>query len=390
MNSNLPHILCLTEHHMKQLELEHLHLENYNLGARYCRKTLEKGGVSIFVHENLKFTKINLEDYCKDQDLEACALKLDSPFSNICILTLYRAPSGNFNHFLNRLETILNVLHSSKVEFIICGDININYLIDSNRKLNLDSLLSSYNLSSTVNFPTRVQNNSSSAIDNIFIDNSKLRDYTVGPFINGLSDHDAQLIEINNIDLQPSNQQYQTVRKINKHTMADFVTKLSNESWDNVFDSNNIDSKFNCFLNTYLRIFYSSFPLKIVKNENKNKSTWITIGIKTSCKHKRQLYLASRDSNDPRLKSHYKMYCKILSKVIKEAKQNNYNSQILKSNNKIKTTWDIVKVESGKKSVNEDVQSLNIEGKSTNNPQAIASAFNEYFLSLAEKTYSNN
>jgi hypothetical protein len=34
-----------------------------------------------------------------------------------------------------------------------------------------------------------------------------------------------------------------------------------------------------------------------------------------------------------------------------------------------------VKVESGKKTVNEDVQSLNIEGKSTNNPQAIASAF---------------
>jgi hypothetical protein len=128
----------------------------------------------------------------------------------------------------------------------------------------------------------------------------------------------------------------------------------------------------------------------MVSNENKNKSTWITIGIKTSCKNKRQLYLASRDSNDPRLKSHYKMYCKILSKVIKEAKQNNYNSQILKSNNKIKTTWDIVKVESGKKTVNSDAQSLNIEGKSANNPQAIASAFNEYFLSLVEKTYYNN
>jgi hypothetical protein len=31
MHSNLPHILCLTEHHMKQLELEHIHIENYNL-----------------------------------------------------------------------------------------------------------------------------------------------------------------------------------------------------------------------------------------------------------------------------------------------------------------------------------------------------------------------
>jgi hypothetical protein len=39
---------------MKQLELEHFHIENNNLGARYCRKTLEKGGVSIFLHKNPK------------------------------------------------------------------------------------------------------------------------------------------------------------------------------------------------------------------------------------------------------------------------------------------------------------------------------------------------
>jgi hypothetical protein len=57
-----------------------MQIENYNLGARYCRKTLEKGGVSIFVHKNIQFTKINLEDYCKDQDLEVCALKLDYIF----------------------------------------------------------------------------------------------------------------------------------------------------------------------------------------------------------------------------------------------------------------------------------------------------------------------
>jgi hypothetical protein len=80
-----------------------------------------------------------------------------------------------------------------------------------------------------------------------------------------------------------------------------------------------------------------------LKNENKSK-TWITVGIKISCKRKRQLYLARRDNNDPRLKSHYKMYCKIPLKVIKEAKRNNYNRKILESKNKVKTTYKIVKV----------------------------------------------
>jgi hypothetical protein len=38
-----------------------------------------------------------------------------------------------------------------------------------------------------------------------------------------------------------------------------------------------------------------------------------------------------------------------LSNVILEAKQNDYNNQILTSSNKIKATWETVKVESGKK-----------------------------------------
>jgi hypothetical protein len=72
-----------------------------------------------------------------------------------------------------------------------------------------------------------------------------------------------------------------------------------------------------------------------------------------------------------------------------EAKQNNYNNQILRSNNKIKTTWEIVKVESGKrvkKNNNMDIQEINLDGDSTDNPQVTASVFNEYFLSVAEKT----
>jgi hypothetical protein len=73
-----------------------------------------------------------------------------------------------------------------------------------------------------------------------------------------------------------------------------------------------------------------------------------------------------------------------------KTKWNNYNSQILESKNSIKTNWEIVNVESGKKSFNEDLQVLNIDGKFTNNPRAIASACNEYFLSLVEKIYLNN
>jgi hypothetical protein len=41
--------------------------------------------------------------------------------------------------------------------------------------------------------------------------------------------------------------------------------------------------------------------------------------------HTGELHMACMNSNDLRLKSHYKMQRKILSNVIKEAKRNNYN-----------------------------------------------------------------
>jgi hypothetical protein len=88
---------------------------------------------------------------------------------------------------------------------------------------------------------------------------------------NGLSDHEAQLLEVLNIDLEPQNQQQQLIRKTDNHSMADFVMKLSYETWDTVFSNVDTDTKFNSFLDTYLRIFYSSFPLK--KSQKQPKIT---------------------------------------------------------------------------------------------------------------------
>jgi exonuclease III len=40
-------------------------------------------------------------------------------------MVLYRAPSLNLSEFLNRLDLILNILHTPKYEVVICGDINV-------------------------------------------------------------------------------------------------------------------------------------------------------------------------------------------------------------------------------------------------------------------------
>ena len=53
-----------------------MHIENYTLGASYCRHSLTHGGVAIFVHNSLSYTTINLNKIGNDYDFEACAIKL--------------------------------------------------------------------------------------------------------------------------------------------------------------------------------------------------------------------------------------------------------------------------------------------------------------------------
>ena len=164
-------------------------------------------------------------------------------------------------------------------EFIICGDININYFEPSNNKSQLDNLLGTYNLTDTVSFPTRITNNSATLIDNIFTDNR--RSYTIRSCPNGLSDHEGQILTLLNLSIPPKSIKHIYTTKIDNNTVTDFQTQLSYEHWDDVF-GNNVNEIFNNFLNTYLRCYYSSFNKKTTKNLH-NNNHWITTGIKTFC-----------------------------------------------------------------------------------------------------------
>lgn len=330
----LPQILCITEHHLREFELESSPIEHYKLGAKFCRGNLKDGGTCIFVHESISFITINLQEFSKEQDIEVCAIKIYLPTSIMCVISIYRSPDGNFQWFMKMVETILNNLYNVNINFIICGDLNINYL-DNNckKKQQLDTLLATFNLTSVINFPTRVQNEVATAIDNIFLDVSKNNNYNVYPHINGLSDHDAQIIKFKNLNIQGLNNTTQIIRNFNKYSIANFKLKLSFEMWEDIFGATDVNTMFNNFLNTYLRIFYSSFTKRKIKSKP-NVHEWLTTGIRISCRNKRNLYLQCRTSNDIKLKEHYKRYCKILTNVIKAAKKIHYDRRIIDSKNK--------------------------------------------------------
>jgi hypothetical protein len=75
----------------------------------------------------------------------------------------------------------------------------------------------------------------------IFTDVTGRNDYSIRPIINGFSDHDSQSITYNRTNGNLLIKQYKIIRNINKHTINDFLIKLSYETWDQIFSSDDVN-----------------------------------------------------------------------------------------------------------------------------------------------------
>jgi hypothetical protein len=255
---------------MEEQELLHLTLSGYKLGSSFSHRHLQRGGVCIFVCKDLNVKKIDILQNCREKDLEI--VELETGASKLIVLSTYRAPTGDFNQFLKKLDNTLKYLYKPTTEFLICGDINTDYLLESSQKKHLSSLLTTYNLSHTVNSATRIQNESSTAIDNIFVDNSRLGSTITLPLINGLSDHDAQLLTINNTHATTKKvSSKQRTRIINSETLTNFQSLLKQETWQSVYQTQVTNNMFNSFLNTFLHILEASFPVTYRNTKEEKK-----------------------------------------------------------------------------------------------------------------------
>jgi hypothetical protein len=139
LSPNSPRVLCLTEHHLKDSEIYFTYIDQYKLGAKFCRKSFKTGGLSIFVHDTLQCTNINQMNFVMKKTLKHVQLGLIFILNYLNYIQL-QITYWKFFAFLCTLDSILKFLHNTTIEIKICGDFNINYLND-NKKSKLDNLL---------------------------------------------------------------------------------------------------------------------------------------------------------------------------------------------------------------------------------------------------------
>ena len=130
-------------------------------------------------------------------------------------------------HFIGAIIVYKNVAYHT---LIVCGDFNVNFNDDTPHRRSLISLLANFGLYGTVDFPTRTHNNSITKVENIFVNSIKQNSINVYPWINGLSDHDAQFLVLHDIKIRIYKKIFYTYRSFNKLAIKNFNLQLSYES----------------------------------------------------------------------------------------------------------------------------------------------------------------
>jgi hypothetical protein len=152
------------------------------------------------------------------------------------------------------MDSLLNSLYTTASNLVICGDFNVNFNENFSGPITrvhlLESLLATYNLHKTITFSTRNLFNSKTTIDNIFIDINKLR-FSTKPLINGLSDHDAQIIVLYDILCSSNKHQPTYSRIIDEPSSLNFLNMLSCENWESILQETDV-TKCSIHFTTYI------------------------------------------------------------------------------------------------------------------------------------------
>lgn len=388
-------VLCFTETHLNSNIINNINFPDFTLASSFSRQSKRQGGVCIYIRNNINFTCKDVSAYCLEVDFECCCIEIEIEKVFYTIISVYRAPNGNFKTFTTKLNALLCNVFKTNRHIIVCGDFNVNYMSDSTHKRALNGTMKTFNLKSVVDFPTRIQIKSSSCIDNIFINSDASSTSKVSKIVNGLSDHDAQLLMYNALaEKRTSNiNKYQNVVKIGRllkeENILDFKCALSSVDWRflNVLSDPNL--QLNDFLNCVLKLFETYCPLFAENRiQRKTSKPWITNEIKKLCETKRMLYTLYKQSGQTSDKILFKAHCNIVKKAIFKEKSLYYENCMNKSGNKIKTVWNMMKNELGQKKKTNTNWEIEINNEIVKDKFAIANAFNDYYIKMGDKLNS--
>ena len=395
--TSCPEIICIQET-WNVVDNSFFPLQNYHPLETNLRSNARGGGVGIYIKEHLSYTVLKPYSVFVERIFESIITEVSTANNKkIVVGSIYRPGTGvpgmtfteQFRQFADILTNLLAELGGSYDQVFLYGDFNLNALDLANNKFVSEYIetVFTHGFLQIITKPTRVSGNSATLIDHI-LTNSTAQNHDSFIICSRLSDHFPIAHQINLTRTKQSQNSFES-RKFTSDNFQRFNSALNNYNWNHVTDLNCAQEAANNFLSTFDTLYNAYFPLS-KNNLNKSKTPiepWMSRGILTSRKRKISLLKNSLKNPSAENVAEFKNFRNIYNQVIKNAKKQFIQKQLLLNQKNLRKTWQILfsAIQKSTKKTN-DISHLSVNGTDTNDPLKMACHFNEFFSNIASKT----
>jgi hypothetical protein len=176
-------------------------------------------------------------------------------------------------------------------------------------------------------------------------------------------------------------------RDFSMQNLNKFRLDLGVASWNNVLESDEADSAYDCFWSTYKNLYKTNFPLKRKRfNKNFNPlNKFMTQGLITSRRTKNKLHATAVSVPTDANINRYKAYETIYQRLVRAAKKLFITNQLNENASNPKKTWQILHEILGKKGKTDSVSQINVDGVTFSEDLQVANQFNSFFTNAGKK-----
>ena len=353
-------------------------IQNYHDPINFIRENKRGGGISIIIHESLRFTKNDEINQIKCTQIEKLAVNiLDKNGKKILLLGCYRPPNSNLKKSFEELETIFKKAHLTNLPVVITGDMNINLHSTQDENATYHNLLQKFQFIQIVKEPTRITKSKKSLLDHVLI-NSKMEPIKAHTLCFSIADHLPILTLWNK-------------KSDKKASETEILKGINYKKLDNIFRDFKIDNieEMNC--NEAFDKLHQNVTEKIeacrynLNKKQQPKNPWISqecikLGIELH-RIKRKFIRNNTAFNDFMYRKTKKEY----QKMIRKEKENYYKRKLDNFKGDSYKTWrvinDLLYRKSNKNSNKNDV--IVDKEKTYSTEREISTFMNIYFKDIA-------
>jgi len=384
----LPDVLLLCETFLSEKNASKFSFDNYEM-VNMFRKTKSRGGVSVLLKSNIRFTERPDLSLFEEGKFESVFVELHrTGRCNVIIGEVYRVPGTSEDDFLKNYEQIVTTVRSERKQIVVGTDQNLDLLKinQHGNTMKFFELNMNNNLLPTIYKPTRVTHSSATLIDNIYVDCELYKAMKSFIIRTDISDHFMCLTSIQDSLTPIRNKQCRRVRKITDSVLRNMNASLSYRDW-NVLEAMGVDEGCEYLIQEIQSVmdFYAPEKLVTINNDKfKRDEPWMTKGLRISSRRCWQLYKkVYKKSRDGEEYQNYKTYRNAYNSIRRKAKITYYHEIIHQCKNDTKKLWAILRKVTGKLSNKNNLSDeIIVNGIKETNKLKISNGFAKHYSQI--------